>query len=124
MKKKALGSTTARGYGWQHQKARREALVLFVPGQLCARCHKPMTSKRDHDDRDRTKYIGLSHGACNRKYGGQKGARNQAQQPGEPPRLEEPTSPFGFHDTKGRWNVTPQLVPWVGVRNPYAQTAT
>jgi hypothetical protein len=101
---KATGSTSQRGYGWQHQKARKAALAAFWPGQPCARCQKPMLSsvdvELDHDDRDRTKYIGLSHKTCNREHGGYKSA-------GPAPRYETPTTATGHHDpVSGRWCVT------------------
>lgn len=94
-----LEKTTARGYGWQHQKARKAALAMFVPGQLCARCQGPIfattDAELDHDDDDRTKYIGLSHTYCNRQHGGYKstGAHHGKQ-----------TSACGFWDAQGRWN--------------------
>ncbi len=95
------GSTTARGYGWQHQKMRTAALAQFVHGQPCMRCGKPILSKADaeldHDDNDRTRYLGLSHSACNRRAGG------QAQRSGTQ------TSEFGYwyagtwHPTSEQW---------------------
>ncbi len=85
------GGTSARGYGWQHQKARKAALASFVPGQPCVRCNKPMTSRAglelDHDDDDRSRYNGLAHAECNRRAGGQKAQRQRAEGPllGWPP---------------------------------------
>ena len=32
------GTTTQRGLGWQHQKARTAALAALKDGDLCARC--------------------------------------------------------------------------------------
>ena len=91
-------STTARGYGYQHQQARKRALAEFTRGQPCARCGQPIFNARgaelDHNE-DRTGYIGLSHAYCNRKAGGEKSTRPQGAQP---------SSPFGFWS--GGWNVT------------------
>lgn len=72
-------SSTARGYGYPHQKLQAALLANWRPGDPCARCGGPMwhrwtvsrTGKRisaihlDHDDRDRTRYRGLSHMKCN-----------------------------------------------------------
>ena len=95
------GSTSARGYGTQHQRARREALLLFKPGQRCVRCDQPMWTAEnldlDHDDDDRSRYLGLAHRSCNRAAGARKGANPQ-------------TSPYGFRDSQGRWN--PQSREW------------
>jgi hypothetical protein len=69
-----LGSTTSRGYGWGHQKARAQALRDLRDGDPCSRCGGPMyraESKAldlDHGD-DRTTYRGLAHAHCNRKAG-------------------------------------------------------
>lgn len=77
-------STTQRGYGWSHQKARRAALAAFVVGQPCVRCGKPLTSKRDveldHDDNDRSRYLGLAHSYCNRQAGGRKSHGSRAEE--------------------------------------------
>lgn len=84
-------STSARGYGWQHQKARKAAMASFVVGQPCARCGDPLMSRRnlelDHEDDDRTRYKGLAHEWCNRRAGGQKSQRMAAERPlsGWPP---------------------------------------
>jgi hypothetical protein len=66
-------STSERGYGAAHAKARREALAGFKPGDPCARCRGPMLDGQaldlDHND-DRTGYLGLSHASCNRSSTG------------------------------------------------------
>lgn len=63
------GSTTARGYGWEHQQARAAAQAAFVEGSPCPRCEEPMLSTQpldlDHRD-DRDGYLGLAHRSCNR----------------------------------------------------------
>lgn len=65
----ARGNTTARGYGSEHQALRAQLLEQFEPGQLCARCSKPISSKDDadlgHADGQQG-YRGLEHSSCNR----------------------------------------------------------
>lgn len=98
-------STTQRGYGWDHQKARKAALAAFVVGQPCVRCGKPLASKRglelDHDDDDRSRYRGLAHAACNRRAGGEKSQRQRAAAPllGWPPTTTRAWS----RDWERRW---------------------
>ena len=62
-------NTTARGYGRQHQLVRQQLLDQFQPGQPCARCGLPITSKDDadlgHADGQQG-YRGLEHASCNR----------------------------------------------------------
>ena len=73
-RRQARPNTTRRGYGSSHQKLRAQLLAQFVPGQPCARCRKPITSRKDaqlgHDDHDRTRYRGLEHVACNEATSG------------------------------------------------------
>lgn len=62
-------STTARGYGSQHQRVRAELLAAWQPGDPCALCTMPMMDSRALDlahDQDRSQYLGLAHAACNR----------------------------------------------------------
>jgi hypothetical protein len=72
-------STTERGYGWQHQQLRKK-LLPFAVGTNCHRCKEPMLDPKnmhlDHDDKDRTRYLGFSHGTCNVKAGAAKAGRN------------------------------------------------
>lgn len=76
------GTTTQRGYGWQHIKAVRAARAAWRPGDLCAICGQPMWTLWTQDQRgrrvcaldlghtiDRTAYIGLTHRYCNRAEG-------------------------------------------------------
>lgn len=76
------GNTSQRGYGAQHQAARRAALAQLKanPGQPCSRCSQPMYPGQalhlDHTD-DRAGYLGLSHAACNLSAGGRKGGRTR-----------------------------------------------
>jgi hypothetical protein len=79
-------NTTARGYGTDHQQARRRALAALVDGTPCPRCGLPMAYSQqldlDHTD-DRTGYLGLSHRRCNARAGARKGA-------GDPPPAPSP----------------------------------
>jgi len=64
------GNTTARGYGAKHQALRSSLKADVESGRVvCARCHWPILIGEpwhlDHDDDDRSKYIGPSHVACN-----------------------------------------------------------
>lgn len=83
------GSTTARGYGYEHQQARRDALAALRAHEaagietLCARgCGHPVRTGQyldlDHTD-DRTAYRGLAHRACNRGAGAIKGNTNRSR---------------------------------------------
>lgn len=63
------GNTAERGYGTQHQAARRAAAALHTPSDPCSRCGQPLGPMSrhlhyDHTD-DRTGYLGFSHAACN-----------------------------------------------------------
>lgn len=76
------GSSTARGYGSQHQALRARLLKAWRPGQPCARCGQPIyylwtwdrNGKRvsavdlGHND-GKTGYRGLEHRSCNRRDG-------------------------------------------------------
>jgi len=71
-------STTARGYGTQHQKLRAKAIRELRDGISCCHfCGRPMWRRQrlalDHTD-DRTGYRGLTHWACNQRDGARKGA--------------------------------------------------
>lgn len=71
---RSAGTTTQRGYGWAHQKARADAIRDMHDGDPCSRCGGPMYRAEsraldlDHRD-DRTTYRGLAHAYCNRKAG-------------------------------------------------------
>lgn len=73
------GSTTGRGYGWEHQQMRARLLPEAI-GTPCSRCgetmHEWQDLELDHND-DREGYRGFSHQYCNRKAGGEKGARGR-----------------------------------------------
>lgn len=64
------GSTTARGYGWQHQQARAAWTPRVATGTIpCSRCQNPIQPGQawdlDHTP-DRTRYLGPAHARCNR----------------------------------------------------------
>ncbi len=67
------GTTGERGYGYAHQRARRQALAAMVDEQPCVRCGEPMYHWQlldlDHADDDRSVYLGLAHRGCNRSAG-------------------------------------------------------
>jgi DNA-directed RNA polymerase subunit RPC12/RpoP len=69
-------STSARGYGYEHQKARREFLAAFEVGDPCVRCDDPILDitdvHLDHAD-DRSTYLGLAHSWCNVAAGARRG---------------------------------------------------
>lgn len=75
-------STTTRGYGAAHMRARKQAAARHQPTDPCARCGKPLGAMGrnlhyDHNA-ERTGYLGFSHATCNRKAGAQAGNRKQA----------------------------------------------
>jgi hypothetical protein len=71
---------TERGYGWEHQKLRKQWTRLVEQGGVnCARCHKPIPPgsrwELGHDDFDRSLYNGPEHFECNRNAPRRKPAR-------------------------------------------------
>jgi hypothetical protein len=103
-------TTTARGYGWTHQKIRAAMLATLVPGSPCPRCSQPMwpglqALDLGHADGDKTRYTGLEHAACNRRAGAKYGnqlrgrdgsvtrARRRWRRRWPPPEPEPPASP-------------------------------
>lgn len=71
------GSSTARGYDYQHEKI-RAALLPYAYGKDCHLCSKPMlpgqTLHLDHTE-DRTSYRGMTHADCNRVDGASRGGK-------------------------------------------------
>jgi hypothetical protein len=68
------GSTSQRGYGYNHQALRR-ALLPHAYGQPCPKCGETMRPGQPldlgHND-DRTGYTGMEHASCNRRAGARK----------------------------------------------------
>ena len=66
------GKTSARGYGWRHQKLReRWSRVVAMGGVLCARCGEPIEPGAAWDlghldGSGKTLYQGPEHRRCNR----------------------------------------------------------
>lgn len=91
----SAGTTTARGYGYDHQLERaRWAPKVKAGGVCCWRCRLPISPRSawhlGHDDRDRTLWRGPEHARCNTSAAARKGnrARGRARRPRIPrPRL-------------------------------------
>jgi hypothetical protein len=82
------GKTSARGYGWRHQKLREQWKRVVAAGSaVCARCGLPMVPGEPwdlgHVDGDKTRYKGVEHRKCNRgaRPGRGGGAAEQAPAP-------------------------------------------
>lgn len=87
---KAKLTTTARGYGHDHAKVRKAALVSLRDGDPCAQCwhdyrivHPMFRAAAKLLDlshnQARTDYIGLSWRRCNRREGASRGNRLRGQ---------------------------------------------
>jgi hypothetical protein len=66
------GRTTARGYGWEHQRLRAQWAPLVATGQVrCVRCGLVIGARAKwdlgHHDTDRSRYTGPEHMRCNRQ---------------------------------------------------------
>jgi hypothetical protein len=78
------GKTSARGYGWNHQKLRESwSRVVAAGGAVCARCGLPIVPGTPWDlghvdGSGKTMYQGPEHRGCNR------GARPAKRQPEAP----------------------------------------
>jgi hypothetical protein len=85
----STASTTARGYGRDHQRARKQAAQQHKPTDPCSRCGHalgPIGSWLHYDHTDSSDgYLGFSHGSrpcpvcgrrCNIRAGAQKANRN------------------------------------------------
>jgi hypothetical protein len=65
---RARGTTTTRGYGWQHQQRKAQDEAITTPATPCPRCGLPLGPPpwdQGHTD-DRTGYQGPTHRRCNR----------------------------------------------------------
>jgi hypothetical protein len=83
-----MGTTTQRGYGWSHQKARAKALDDLVDGEPCPFCGEAMAGDMDLDyDHYPPLAMGgtpdgprrLAHSSCNRRAGQAISARRRAR---------------------------------------------
>jgi hypothetical protein len=73
-------STSARGYGWAHQKLRARLIQRMRDGDPCAECALPMWHGTPLDlchDHDNGGYKGLGHASCNRSEGASRGNRDR-----------------------------------------------
>lgn len=75
------GSTTARGYGWQHQRLRAYWKPIVERGEAsCPRCGLPIPPEGPWDlghTEDRTTWTGPEHATCNRAAGARKANRRR-----------------------------------------------
>lgn len=77
------GSTSARGYGFDHQRVRAQLIPLVAAGGVvCARCGRLISPGVPWDlghTEDRRAYTGPEHRRCNRSEGGRRGGRARLQ---------------------------------------------
>jgi hypothetical protein len=67
-KDRKRGTTSARGYGWQHQQRKAEDEAATLPTDPCPRCHLPLGPPpwdQGHTS-NRAEYEGPTHIRCNR----------------------------------------------------------
>lgn len=73
------GSTTSRGYGNEHHKARKVAAAKHQSSDPCVRCGSPLGQMGPHLHYDhnaaRDGYLGFSHAKCNIQAAGLEGSR-------------------------------------------------
>jgi hypothetical protein len=77
--------TSARGYGWSHQKERGRWAKRVAGGEaICARCRRPILPGQSWDlghvdGTERTVYSGPEHARCNRATATHKAMRKWHQ---------------------------------------------
>jgi hypothetical protein len=81
-----MASTTARGYGWTHQRIRAALIATYSPEQPCWRCGGalgpfPELLDLGHVDGDKTRYAGLEHRWCSRAAGARYGNQLRRRRP-------------------------------------------
>jgi hypothetical protein len=86
-----VAQTTASGYGWRHQRYRKMlAPIVAAGGTACSRCAELIQPGEawdlDHDDNDRSRYLGPSHVKCNRATAGRRRPRRRREWFGDPGR--------------------------------------
>lgn len=67
-KNRKRGTTSQRGYGWNHQQRKAQDEAATLPTDPCPRCHQPLGPPpwdQGHTT-DRAGYEGPTHQACNR----------------------------------------------------------
>lgn len=98
------GTTTERGYGWEHQAERARRVAAYRPGDPCAMCGRPMRCHPryldlPHDHRRGGYLPGLAHRSCNRADGARrKNAGWRRNQPGAHPGPAAPAYAPGSRD--------------------------
>lgn len=90
------GGTQEAGYGQAHRLERRRRVQTHEPTDPCVRCGQPLgpmsrSLHLDHDDEDRTKYLGFAHASCNVQAASAKAHGRRRQIAG--PRTPEPVQP-------------------------------
>jgi hypothetical protein len=103
--------SAARGYGYEHQKMRKQFISAFRPGDPCVRCGDPMLDPKelhlDHTD-DRSGYLGLSHASCNTRAGAMKRNYGASRPSGQRRRLVDRVCDgcgLSFHPkSRTQWN--------------------
>lgn len=77
----AKASTTVRGYGNEHAKARKAAAAQHHPSDPCSICQQPLGPMGPHLHYDHTPtrdgYRGFAHAACNKRDGARRGNLRQ-----------------------------------------------
>lgn len=82
-------STTGRGYGWTHQRLRKQWEPRVMAGDCaCAKCGQPIHPGQAWDlghTADRQGYTGPEHQRCNRSEGASRGNRMRRRKPSSAP---------------------------------------
>ena len=81
-----MASTTAKGYGWLHQRLRAHLIATYSPTDPCWRCGLPLGPfpqllDLGHVDGDKRRYMGLEHRRCSRSAGAKLGNQLRRRAP-------------------------------------------